>query len=88
MSDLLISLDFDRLAALTINARGQVVQERDLYLVRPYTSADRELALKRRGRDGFSYGKAVCLLPSARFAARDRNRSVATECETYRDEED
>lgn len=88
MDKLTLQLDFDRRAELTLNRAGEVVKQRDLYLIRPFTAELRRQAARQRGRDGFSFGKAVCVLPSARFAARDRNRSVVTECEAYRDEED
>lgn len=67
-----VTMPADDMIAYDVEAHE--ADERDVYAVvrqrvhvNPYTPADRELAARRRGRCGFSYGASVCILPSARF---------------------
>lgn len=47
--------------------------EKRVDYVRTYTDSDRELAEKRRGRETFSYGATVLVLPSSRFYGRGKS---------------
>ena len=62
-------------------------------VVRPIPAVEIELCEKRRGRETFSYGCAVCVLPSARFyRQRDRGAAIGLTAEDEangeRDKED
>jgi len=59
--------------------------QRTHYRVAVYTEELRIKAYGQRGREGFSYGKSVCILPSAHFY---RPRNTEEERFGYRDEED
>lgn len=95
-----VKADFDclHLGRLAVNKKNGNVNYhicRTLYLIHPYTDEMRKRTRSIRGREGFSYGKAVCVLPSARFYGHrqrvvDDNFEEVDEnnLETERDEED
>lgn len=93
-----VAADFDcvYLGSFRTDKDGNDIQfltDRIAYLVRPYTPEMRRRAFRMRGRDSFSYGKSVCVLPSAHFYAKnvlnDDLEVMGEEClETERDEED